>query len=984
MNIEEITRYIITNYNDISEKFINLLKNIDCKLIYNGKGLKDCIHNRLTYSCSISFVRKKRHKVLNNILPIMIGSKLDVAIRKLDKSEFSNLDNVPNLAEGKFTFEEGDIGMCCFLINGALKQIPFFITNDVTNPHIAQGSMVRLYRYDANEKGQELTMFFRNTDNFQRGDLIVKLNDGSYSDNVQSFFESIYPIDSKIYFEKIFKEPFNIDNLENRVIISPGHLFYKLFTKNLYIPLKTRNFKEIAQKHAVIVNSITNGDILHIISKKTIFHKEIIENNKKVNVQGSNQQREIGHNDEIYIEKKSTPYRDANCQIYPYFPYMAHFTNLQISNKVKSKKVLAYSNSYIGFLCLYGTSEAKNVGRVMMLTRDTFVSTQDDTSQLYDLLNIQVGKEDYYVVINSACISITKSCFNQIDLRYLKKKLLFVECYRHNNFILINYKMGLLYKKFEVDCWVTARDFHYWRQKIYNFKTFADFLIFKGNSFITSYNIDLLKYVAHNSFPKNLLTVNAFKNSVLATTPKYSLYFKETVSAYMQKTDLHQPVLKPQNEFSKNFVMYLPKLNIMFTSFKGNTQEDCIVMQDGLDVFNIYRFYTVKIKFKTDNLKHFHPRIGPPNPFNKKSFLGTIASESKAIEILSQTMHLTLVNKGNFIQIYFNKPHFTIVKHVMSNISLMIAIETLHPCSTGDKLCSLNGQKGVLQKHANLPYVMIGDQKIKPHLLINSYCIISRQTMGQIIEMMVNGKDYVKVFNSDNIQIPGMVALLGYAFYMVLLYLSIEHYYNATKCNRDKISGIPIRGRSRQGGMRTGNMELINGYRGNGIAACFEVTMLENSNRIIFNKIPISQSIILCNEDAHFFKVTIEYTIKESVVIYIDTKKLKNILKQFDFYKFANDSIKRKITFTSEQPESKLSIDNQTENTNITVKSKKRKITFTSEQPESKTRKISIDNQTESKNITVNSKNRKITFTSKQPKSKKRKLSRNIKRRRSI
>lgn len=878
MNIEEITHYIVKNYNENVDKFIKLINEIDCDLIYNGKGMTDCINNRSVYACSIKFIKKPidpkkkcKGRILQNVFPIMIGSKLDVAIRKYGLTEFKNLDNIPNLAEGKHPFEYGDIAICCFLINGALKQIPFFITNDVTNPHIVKKSIVRLYRYDSNEKGQELTMYFMNMDSFQRGDVIVRLNDGTHSTDVEQFFECPYPVDSKVYLEKIYSGDFNIDNLENRIVISPGHLFYKLFTKNLYIPLRDRNYDLISKKHSIVCKSIENGDLLHIISKKTLFFKENNITNKMVSSHSGHQHREVGQNDEIYIEKKSTPYRDANCQIYPYFPYLAHFTNLQISNKVKSKKILAFSNSYIGFLCLFGTSEAKNVGRVMMLARDTFVSTQDNTNHIYSLIGIKLGHEGYYVVVNSACISITYACFLKINLVMLKKRLKFVECFPSGNFILINYKMGLLYKKLNDDCWVTARDFSYWREHLYPGKTIAEFINAKGYDFITSYSVDLLKYAKHNAFPKNLLAINALKNSVLSTTPVYSRYFKETISAYVTKTDLYEPVLEPQTEFSKHYVMYLPKLNIMFMSYKGCTQEDCIVMREDLDVFDIQRLYTAKIKFEklNSNLKYFHPRIGPSNPFEKKSFLGTLVCPTDKIKIASQTMHLIFEEiNSSIIQVYFNKPHFSILEFYISPTSLMITIESLHKCSTGDKLCSLNGQKGVLQKHKDLPFaVSENGEKIVPDMLINCYCIISRQTMGQISEALDNGgRDYTNIYNSDGVKIPGIRSLIGKVSYIAILYLSSEHYYTATDCNKDKIIGQPVRGRSRNGGMRSGNMEQLNGFRGNGIADCFEEVMLENSDRIIHKRIPIPQSVILCNEDGRFFKTNVTYYSSEPVI----------------------------------------------------------------------------------------------------------------------
>ncbi|GFQ75352.1 RNA_pol_Rpb2_6 domain-containing protein [Trichonephila clavata] len=640
MNIKDVTLNIIKNYNENVEIYIQMLKDINCDLIYCDKGLENCIYERTVYACSIQYIKKNKKKKLRSVLPIMIGSKLDVAIRKCNLTQIDDLKIIPDIWDTEF--QTADIAITCFLINGTLKQIPFFITNDATNPHTVKNSIVRLYRYDSNEKGKELSYYFDNIDGFNRGSLVVRLNDGNHSYDVKDFFNCPYPVDTKTYFERIFQQGFKIDNLENRIVISPGHLFLKLFAKNLYIPLKNQDYDGIIKKYNVVVKSITNGDLLHIISKKTLFFKETNTKHKMVNVPNGNQQREIGMNDEIYIEKKSTPYRDANCQCYPYLPYISHFTNLQISSKVKSVKVLSYNNSYIGFLCVLGTSETKNVGRIMMLTRNTFVSTQGNVDEVFNFLDI-----------------------------------------------------------------------------------------------------------------------------------------------------------------------------------------------------NIVR--------------------GKSNPADKMTFLGTITGEN--VIIASQTMHLHIVPHGDkSLDIYFTKPNFEIVKWKVSSSFLFISIQRFHECSAGDKLCSLHGQKGVLQKHAKLPYA----KEIQPDMIINPYCLISRQTMGQLVEAIHSGgKDYYQLYNSDDKSIQGS-AFIGSVFYFLILYLSSEHIYAAINCKKDKVIGQAVRGRSRGGGMKYGTMETLNGGIGTGMASATEEIIGEHSDRIVLD-IPLPQSVVLCNEDANFYKCNIEYKVEPPI-----------------------------------------------------------------------------------------------------------------------
>lgn len=218
MNINNISHFILKNYDESVENFIQLLNEVNCDLIYNGHGIKHAICNKKVYSCSIR-LRAKRNKILDTIFPIMFGSKLDMAIRKFQRTEFQSLDKVPNILElwqeeGEKTFEKADIAITCFLINGILKQIPFYITNDSSNVHIVKKSIVRLYRYSSEEKGKQLSMYFDNIDGFERSDLVLKLNNGTsfkFDKNsevfkeINEFFQCPFNVKPKILFKEFLK-----------------------------------------------------------------------------------------------------------------------------------------------------------------------------------------------------------------------------------------------------------------------------------------------------------------------------------------------------------------------------------------------------------------------------------------------------------------------------------------------------------------------------------------------------------------------------------------------------------------------------------------------------------------------------------------------------------------------------------------------------------------------------------------------------------
>lgn len=64
------------------------------------------------------------------------------------------------------------------------------------------------------------------------------------------------------------------------------------------------------------------------------------------------------------------------------------------------------------------------------------------------VLNLETGPSVYFVVVNEACIPVTQTCFQELDLHRLKLRFRHVECFREDYFVYIRYKMGLMYKKY--------------------------------------------------------------------------------------------------------------------------------------------------------------------------------------------------------------------------------------------------------------------------------------------------------------------------------------------------------------------------------------------------------------------------------------------------------------------------------------------------------------------------------------------------------
>ncbi|GFT30728.1 RNA_pol_Rpb2_6 domain-containing protein [Nephila pilipes] len=143
--------------------------------------------------------------------------------------------------------------------------------------------------------------------------------------------------------------------------------------------------------------------------------------------------REIGSNGEVFVEKTIGCYREVNMQTYPLNPYLSYVIVRQMSNKVKHNSVPSFHDSYLGFLCILGCFETKNVGRTTMMVRNTAVSTCDALDPVFhdaqhDPLWTWLQSEteshvhpQYFVVVKEACVPVTASCFQRLSLHALKQ-----------------------------------------------------------------------------------------------------------------------------------------------------------------------------------------------------------------------------------------------------------------------------------------------------------------------------------------------------------------------------------------------------------------------------------------------------------------------------------------------------------------------------------------------------------------------------------
>lgn len=868
LDVPAMINPILDNYDTHVNNFIRFLGDrLQCHLVYQGPiPIRQHILMKTVYACSVKF---KPKKYLKDVFPVMIGSRLDLAIRHDHLRSFEEplpADTEPN---DPHPFEEVDIGRGFFIINGFLRHIPYFYTNDPTNTHVIQKKIVRVYSYNAQDRGKELSYYVANEGDRKYGDVVVVHNDGSESVEDPAFFTHCpYPVHLTAYMSFIHRHDlFDIDHLGNKMVVSPGHLLTKLFVKYLYGPLRQDDWKLIKSRMTLVRSSIESGCLLHVLSRKTVYFKEGRSAGKMTN-EPHESHREIGSNGEIFIEKSMGCYREISTQTYPLNPFLLYLVVRQLSNKVNHTTIEPHHPSYEGWFCKLGVFDTKNVGRINTMVRQTAVTTCDDLDPVYherpdrrfweEGLKLEHQADGaYYVVVNEACIPVSRRSFDAIDLLRLKRTFGQIECYERGRFVVIRYKMGLIMKRLpETDIWVTPYDEPYWARRCFQIQSKDE--MNESWPIPYSYIVDLNPFFRHNAYLKNILAFNALKNACLATTSRYALYFMDSVSAYRREPGPdYRALMEPvEDGVSPHFVLLLPQVQVTYMSFLGLTQEDCIVKREDYRGFDCCRFYTLRVKVKFTGWVRFHPVRGHVD--TESDLLGTVVS-GEPMEVEPNSIHVrTRKVSDREYRLTFAKKPFRIVQHFLEDDKLTISVEQEHACSTGDKLCSLHGQKGVIRVAEKVPLL---DGRVLPVLIINPYCMF-RMTTGQPLEAMLlgGGRDAATVHNSEGRLMEGARALYGKTMYFAVTYFSYEHMYTPHTWVMDKVVCQPVKGRSRNGGMKLGNME-VNAVRGNGIACCFEQKFFEDGDRVPVRGRPtetIPQSRYLVGHDFAIYKVLLE------------------------------------------------------------------------------------------------------------------------------
>jgi DNA-directed RNA polymerase II subunit RPB2 len=308
-------------------------------------------------------------------------------------------------------------------------------------------------------------------------------------------------------------------------------------------------------------------------------------------------------------------------------------------------------------------------------------------------------------------------------------------------------------------------------------------------------------------------------------------------------------------------------LIVAICSYTGYNQEDSIIINQsaidrGLLRANSYKKFTEIISknpstsqddifTKPDRNKVIGTRSGT---YDKLNDLGFVPEETKVnygdiiigkISPIQQTSNSTKAYKDSSTSYKMHIPGY--VDKVWTGIynaegyemyKMKIRCERIP--KIGDKFSSRHGQKGTIGltlKQEDMPFTEDG---ISPDIIINPHCIPSRMTVGQLVECLIGkvsalnghesdatpfnildmesikkelskhgfnetGKEYL--YNGMNGQKMKAMIFIGPTYYQRLKHMVDDKIHSRARGPRQQLTRQPPEGRSRDGGLRFGEME---------------------------------------------------------------------------------------------------------------------------------------------------------------------------------
>lgn len=367
------------------------------------------------------------------------------------------------------------------------------------------------------------------------------------------------------------------------------------------------------------------------------------------------------------------------------------------------------------------------------------------------------------------------------------------------------------------------------------------------DSWMLGTSASMIPFLEHNHSARNVFACSMLKQALEMSTQaktncrkldneqSYTEEMKSNVaygpSTFEYTTEYSQkPIVSTWlQECTKSIASYNGiNLSVAIMTYEGMNQEDGIVINRSCVERGLFR--TIKTLKHVVTLEKDQSMIKHNEPDGSVKY--TVISENPGMAL--ETVYVTY-------------PGWTIYEHTYNDDerTYILIVQREHKdVQIGDKITSRHAQKGVIASivdPCDMPFTTDGRS---PDIIINPHAIPSRMTIGQILESIVsdqclaNGEMFeylafkyhsnlqnIKGFeemrpeeiidqHSNEVMINGKTGeiihahiFMGSVYYMALphqaKYKSLERYYGP----RNAVSKQPVSGKTREGGLRFGEME---------------------------------------------------------------------------------------------------------------------------------------------------------------------------------
>jgi DNA-directed RNA polymerase beta subunit len=476
-----------------------------------------------------------------------------------------------------------------------------------------------------------------------------------------------------------------------------------------------------------------------------------------------------------------------------------------VNENAASLKMRYVHDTQRGFICPAETSDGKNAGITKYLASTAIISGYIDNNEIMNYIS-QLKEDVSYPLLCFNGLVIGKRDINRDDFKdTFPKASIYFNGYYHT----IRTFPGRLLRP------VFIKGTQYIRlidpaEQLYHYDQYEEF----HEAAIVGLSAALLPLCEHNQSARVVFGCNMIKQAIET----------RLINEYSEE---HRQLLYGQNSLvttEMNSIINGDTVNginaiVALTTYEGWNQEDSVVVnkraiERGLFANTYYK--------KVSAIVHKNHYI-IENDSNDDRIICRIIHGNKEKIITN----LKVPAKGNY-----NITDYKKEKISEEMVKITITVYQFRIPQVGDKLASRHSQKSIIGRLVDEVDLPVTEDGIAPDIIINPHAIPSRMTVGQLIESLVgkfntiNGtvteKKLFEPIDLDRFDIPDTEYLIdgrtgkyiensitiGVVYYMALKPQVDDKIFYRYKGPLNRFSRQPTSGKSHEGGLRIGEMEL--------------------------------------------------------------------------------------------------------------------------------------------------------------------------------